>query len=289
MTWRPKLVALDVDGTLVDGTNVMTPAVRETVRAIRDAGIETVITTGRAIPGVLNTAALLGFDDAYAIASNGAIVFTYNPVEILELVTFDASEAVRRVLEHVPDALVAVEDIGVGYRLNKPFPSGEINGKMTVEPVESLISEPVTRVVIRSPEHSQKEFATLVEDLGSPTPTTTSATRPGSTSRPEGVSKASGLTFLCDRLGITAADVLAVGDGNNDVEMVKWAGRGVAMGNWARVAADGCRSCHRHGRRRRPGGRASALPLILRSLVPPPTRRASWGPRSLPVGRGRPP
>ncbi|MDR7085451.1 Cof subfamily protein (haloacid dehalogenase superfamily) [Aeromicrobium panaciterrae] len=229
MTWRPKLVALDVDGTLVDGDNVMTPAVRETVRAIRESGIETVITTGRAIPGVLNTAALLDFDDAYAIASNGAIVFTYNPVEILNLVTFDASEAVRRVLEHVPDALVAVEDIGVGYRLNKPFPSGEINGKMTVEPVESLISEPVTRVVIRSPEHSQKEFATLVEDLGLSDTNYYIGYTAWLDLAPEGVSKASGLTFLCDRLGIAAADVLAVGDGNNDVEMVKWAGRGVAM------------------------------------------------------------
>ena len=231
MSWRPKLVALDVDGTLVDGANVMTPAVRESVRAIRDSGIETVITTGRAIPGVLNTAALLGFDNAYAIASNGAIVFTYDPVEILNLVTFDASEAVRRVLEHVPDALVAVEDIGVGYRLNKPFPSGEINGKMTVEPVESLISEPVTRVVIRSPEHSQKEFATLVEDLGLSDTNYYIGYTAWLDLAPEGVSKASGLTFLCDRLGIAASDVLAVGDGNNDVEMVKWAGRGVAMGN----------------------------------------------------------
>jgi HAD superfamily hydrolase (TIGR01484 family) len=228
--WRPKLVALDVDGTLVDGANVMTPAVREAVRAIADAGIETVITTGRAIPGVLNTAALLGFDDAYAIASNGALVFKYNPVEILLEVTFDASEAVRRVLERVPDALVAVEEIGVGYRLNMPFPEGEINGKMSVEPVESLIADPVTRVIIRSPDHSQEEFANLVEDLGLADTNYYIGYTAWLDLAPEGVSKASGLTYLCERLGIAAADVLAVGDGNNDVEMVKWAGRGVAMG-----------------------------------------------------------
>jgi Cof subfamily protein (haloacid dehalogenase superfamily) len=229
--WRPKLVALDVDGTLVDGMNVMSPAVRDVVRAIRDAGIETVITTGRAIPGVLNTAGLLGFDDGYAIASNGAIVFTFNPVEILNLVTFDASEAVRRVLEHVPDALVAVEDIGVGYRLNKPFPDGEINGTMKVETVESLISEPVTRVVIRAPDHSQEEFSKLVDDLGLADTNYYIGYTAWLDLAPEGVSKAFGLTYLCDHLGIDPADVLAVGDGNNDVEMLEWAGRGVAMGN----------------------------------------------------------
>ena len=62
MSWRPDLVALDVDGTLVDHENVMSPAVRETVNALRDAGTEIVISTGRAVPGVLNTAAKLGFD-----------------------------------------------------------------------------------------------------------------------------------------------------------------------------------------------------------------------------------
>jgi hydroxymethylpyrimidine pyrophosphatase-like HAD family hydrolase len=45
-----------------------------------------------------------------------------------------------------------------------------------------------------------------------------------------GVDKASGLAHVCDELGLTAADVLAIGDGRNDIEMLQWAGRGVAMG-----------------------------------------------------------
>jgi len=230
VTWRPKLVALDVDGTLVSFRNEMSPAVRAAVRAIRDAGIETVISTGRAIPGVMNTAAKLGFDDGYAIASNGAIVFAYDPIEVLNAETFDASEAVRRVLEHVPDALVAVEDIGVGYRVSRPFPELEITGHITVHDIDDLIAEPVTRVIIRAPDHDADEFARLVEDLG----LTDTNYYIGYTAwldlAPEGISKASGLTFLCDRLGIASSDVLAVGDGNNDVEMLLWAGRGVAMG-----------------------------------------------------------
>ena len=56
-----------------------------------------------------------------------------------------------------------------------------------------------------------------------------------------GVSKASGLQIVCDELGGDAADVLAIGDGRNDIEMLRWAGRGVAMGqsiHEARAVAD---------------------------------------------------
>jgi HAD superfamily hydrolase (TIGR01484 family) len=231
VTFRPRLVALDVDGTLVDSANEMTGAVREAVRAIRNAGMETVITTGRAIPGVMNTATKLGFADGHAIASNGAIVFEYDPVNVLHSVTFDASEAVRRVLEHVPDALVAVEEMGVGYRVSRPFPDGEISGRIIVEDVDALISEPVTRVVIRAPERSAEDFGALVEELGLADTNYYIGYTAWLDLAPEGVSKASGLEYLCERLGIAQSEVLAVGDGNNDVEMLRWAGRGVAMGH----------------------------------------------------------
>ncbi|MBC7632191.1 HAD family hydrolase [Aeromicrobium sp.] len=230
MTFRPRLVALDVDGTLVDDANEMTAAVRDAVRAIRDAGIETVISTGRAIPGVMDTAAKLGFDDGYAIASNGSVVFEYDPVKVLHSVTFDASAAVRRVLEHVPEALVAVEELGVGYRVSRPFPEGEISGSVVIDDIEELISEPVTRVVIRAPDRTPEEFSRLVEDLGLADTNYYIGYTAWLDLAPEGVSKASGLTYLCERLSISPDEVLAVGDGNNDMEMLQWAGRGVAMG-----------------------------------------------------------
>ncbi|MGN6721904.1 MAG: HAD family hydrolase, partial [Marmoricola sp.] len=47
---------------------------------------------------------------------------------------------------------------------------------------------------------------------------------------PIGVDKSSGLNHVCQRLGVDRADVLAMGDGRNDIEMLAWAGRGVAMG-----------------------------------------------------------
>ncbi|MGJ9424062.1 HAD family hydrolase [Aeromicrobium sp. CF3.5] len=227
--WRPRLVALDVDGTLVDYDNVMTDPVRESVRALAAAGIEVVISTGRSVPGVLNAADKLDLE-GYAVASNGSVVMAYRPLEIVHQVTFDASEAVHRIVERLPDALVAVEEMGVGYRVNKAFPSGEINGTMTVQSVAELVGEPVTRVIIRSPEHDADDFHEIVADLGLGDTNYYVGYTAWLDLAPEGVSKASGLDVLCQRLGLEAADVLAVGDGNNDIEMLRWAGRGVAMG-----------------------------------------------------------
>jgi len=230
VTWHPRVAALDVDGTLVDQTNELSPAVRDAVLALAEAGVAIVVATGRAMPGTMEVVDRIGLEDGTAVTSNGAIVISYHPVEVLHSVTFDASEAVRRVLEHVPDALVAVEEVGVGYRVNAPFPEGEVSGRITIEDVDALVSEPVTRVVIRAPEHDAKEFAEVVEGLG----LTETNYYIGYTSwldlAPQGVSKASGLELVCAKLDVAQADVLAVGDGFNDVEMLEWAGRGVAMG-----------------------------------------------------------
>ncbi|MGI9084637.1 MAG: HAD family hydrolase [Aeromicrobium sp.] len=230
MTFVPRLAAIDVDGTLVDQTNALSPAVRDAVLALADAGVVVVVATGRAMPGTMEVVERLGLPDGMAVTSNGAVVVGYHPVEVLHSVTFDASEAVRRVLERVPDALVAVEEIGVGYRVNQPFPEGEVSGRITVEHVDSLVAEPVTRVVIRALGHDPQEFAEVVQGLG----LSDTNYYIGYTSwldlAPDGVSKASGLEMVCARLDIAQADVLAVGDGFNDVEMLEWAGHGVAMG-----------------------------------------------------------
>jgi Cof subfamily protein (haloacid dehalogenase superfamily) len=229
-SWRPKIVALDVDGTMVDWENRMTDTVREAVHAIKDSGVHVVISTGRAIPGVLDAARNLRLDDGIAVGSNGAVVHTYSPVEVVHTVTFDASEAVRRVLEHIPDALVAVEEVGTGYRISAPFPEWEIDGTVTIQTVDELVAEPVTRVIIRAPEHDVEEFGRLVHGLGLNEVNYNIGYTAWLDIAPDGVSKASGLEVVCERLGVDRADVLAVGDGMNDYEMLRWAGRGVAMG-----------------------------------------------------------
>ena len=240
--WSPKLVALDIDGTLFaneratgEVRETVTPAVRAAVHRVVDAGAHVVLATGRSTFGITHVWDLLGLPrqgdgQVLSVASNGSVTFSYPPVEVLSTVTFDASDLVRRLMEEVPDAMVAVEEIGVGYRINKPFPPGEITGQMVLQSVEELVAEPVTRVIIRDPNSSEHEFVELAEKLGLQGTNYFIGWTAWLDLAPEGVSKAAGLDSVCARLGVDQRDVLAIGDGRNDLEMLRWAGRGVAMG-----------------------------------------------------------
>jgi Cof subfamily protein (haloacid dehalogenase superfamily) len=240
--WTPKLVALDIDGTLyanVPSTGAVEEAISASVqkaidRAV-DAGAHIVLSTGRSAFGITRVWDQLGLPregdgQVLTVASNGSVVFSYPPVEVLDTITFDASRIVAMLMEHVPEAAVAVEEIGVGYRLNRPFPDGEITGEMKIEPIEDLVAEPVTRVIIRDPHSSEEEFVELAEKLGLQGTNYFIGWTAWLDLAPEGVSKASGLADVCERLGVAQSDVLAIGDGRNDLEMLRWAGRGVAMG-----------------------------------------------------------
>jgi HAD superfamily hydrolase (TIGR01484 family) len=226
----PRMVALDIDGTLLDAHEYITPAVRNAVGRARDAGAHIVLSTGRSTFGITRVVEDLDLTGGYAVASNGAVTFSYWPVEVRSTTTFDARETVKLLLEQVPDAMVAVEVIGRGYRVNKPFPHGEITGELWIESVDELVAEPVTRVIIRDPSQSAEEFVELAERLGLQGTNYFVGYTAWLDLAPEGVSKASGLASIANVLGVDHTDVLAIGDGRNDIEMLRWAGRGVAMG-----------------------------------------------------------
>lgn len=229
-SFTPRLVALDIDGTLVDADERVTPAVKAAVAGARQAGAQVVLSTGRSCFGIEHISAMLALEQGLVVASNGAVTYSYPPVEIMATVTFDAREAVKLLLEEVPDAAVAVEVVGRGYRVNKPFPEGEITGEMWIESVEDLVAEPVTRVIIRDPSASAEEFVELAETLGLQGTNYFVGYTAWLDLAPDGVSKASALADVAASLGVAQADVLAIGDGRNDIEMLGWAGRGVAMG-----------------------------------------------------------
>lgn len=249
--WRPRLVALDIDGTLiswVDGGHeeVVTERVRAAVHGMVEAGAHVVLSSGRSVLGMIRVVDLLDLADLleeppWVVACNGAVVLRYPPLDVVHEETFDAGPAVRAVLAAHPTALVAVEDRGVGYRVSGPFPDGELWGESTILPVEELVAEPVHRVVIRDPDATADDFVALSAELGLHGTDYVVGWTAWLDLMPEGVSKASGLEVVAQRLGLTAADVLAIGDGRNDVEMLRWAGRGVAMGQAVeevRAAAD---------------------------------------------------
>ena len=239
--FAPRLVALDIDGTLFANEpstglveETISPAVVAAVRRAYAAGAHVVMATGRSTFGVSHVWDQLGLPlnggKVLSVASNGSVTFRYPPVEVRSTVTFDASAIVRMLMAEVPNAAVAVEEVGVGYRLNRPFPDGEITGEMVLQTVEELVAKPVTRVIIRDPHSSEEEFVELAEKLGLSGTNYFIGWTAWLDIAPEGISKASALADVAGELGVDQADVLAIGDGRNDIEMLRWAGRGVAMG-----------------------------------------------------------
>ncbi|SDC51311.1 HAD family hydrolase [Nocardioides lianchengensis] len=240
--WTPKVVALDIDGTLlkwIEGEGAtreeISPAVYDAVHRALDAGAHVVLASGRSPHGMTPIADLLDLrgqdgDRLWIVASNGAVITRYPPLEVVREETFDAGPAVKAVLERHPNALVAVEERGVGYRVTDHFPEGELSGEMIVTAVDDLVAGPVSRVIIRDPEATADEFVALAGELGLHGTNYVVGWTAWLDLAAVGVDKASGLAHVCDELGLTAADVLAIGDGRNDIEMLQWAGRGVAMG-----------------------------------------------------------
>jgi HAD superfamily hydrolase (TIGR01484 family) len=247
--WQPKLVALDIDGTLlkwVDGVGAtheeVPPAVYDAVHRVLDAGAHVVLASGRAPHSMTKVADMLDLhghgDRLWIVASNGSVLLRYPPLEIVHEETFDAAPAVHAVLQRHPDALVAIEERGVGYRVSAPFPDGELGGELILTDLDDLVSAPVSRVIIRDPQATAEEFVQMAAELGLHGTDYVVGWTAWLDLAPVGVSKGSGLKYVADRLGIGADDVLAIGDGRNDVEMLTWAGRGVAMGQAVQEVVD---------------------------------------------------
>jgi len=230
-TWRPRLVALDIDGTVVDHDGALPEAVRKAVGRVLDADVPVVLATGRSWHGTRPVFDELGLPPGPSVASNGAVVVSYPPQEIRKAVTFDPREVIKKVVQFAPGTLIAVEEIGRGYRLNGHFPGGDLTGEMVIESIEQLSARPVTRIILRDPDRSDEDFTSLARHLGLQGVTYFVGWSAWLDIAPLGVNKASGLQDVADDLGVDPTDVLAFGDGRNDIEMLRWAGRGVAIGD----------------------------------------------------------
>ncbi len=235
------MVALDIDGTLVDHAGVLPDNVRRSVRRVVAAGVPVVLTTGRSWHATRPVFDQLGLPTGPAVASNGAVTVSFPPFQLEQVLTFDPAEVIERVLQEHPTAALAAEVIGQGYRVTKQFPDGDLTGEIEEVSVDDLAGSDVTRLVVRDPNASDTEFIRLAERIGLHGVSYSVGWSAWLDIAPHGVNKATALAEVVAGLGYRAADVLAIGDGRNDVELLTWAGRGVALGDAcseAQAAAD---------------------------------------------------
>ena len=233
----PELLALDIDDTIVTHLGSVNERVVEAVGRATDAGINVVLSTGRTISTTAPIARALGLD-GWAVCSNGALLAMVEPETIVETVTFDPRSILDRIVTLLPDAVYAVEDTYGVFHATRIFGAGSLGLSLREVPFEHLLNEPVVRLVVRSDEHVETGFGEIVEQMGLHTVIFGVGDTAWMDIGPTGVSKATMLAKLCTRLDVNPARTVAVGDSWNDIDMLAWAGTGVAMGSAPRAVTN---------------------------------------------------
>lgn len=230
--WRPKAVALDIDGTLIDHDERLSPAVVDAVRRTA-AQVPVILATGRAWQTTRPVAELLGLPDGLVVCSNGARTLKLPAGEVIDERTFDPTTVIASVRKHAPNARMAVEEHDGSYLVTAPFPDGDLGTGATIRVVTAaeLAPQPVTRLIIRDPEQSEADFVQLAERLGLHGVSYFVGWTAWLDIAPEGVDKSTGLKVALAQYDLEPADLLAMGDGRNDIEMLVYAGLGIAMGS----------------------------------------------------------
>lgn len=225
----PALIASDIDGTLLETGQPPSVPVIEAVAAVLDAGHELVLSTGRSLSGALAAARELDLTECWVTASNGAITarLTAGSYDLMTVHSVDVKKVVRLVATTLLDLRIAAEIIGVGFRVTEPFPAGELNGdQVAIAQLSDLWAESTPRLALYGP------HANLLVPVLRAAGFTAIATRPDWVDiTPGGVSKAIAVEQVRLDLGIAIERTVALGDGENDIDLLQWAWLGVAMGN----------------------------------------------------------
>lgn len=240
MTEQYKLLALDVDGTLTRPDGTISPRTIDTIRGIQQRGVCLCIASGRPPLGIYPVAKLLGMDEygGYIIGYNGGSLSNYAtdevlytaamPDEALPVVVECGRRAGHTMLSYVGDeictenpadpyVLVSHERNGMPIRgvadfmtdVPRPLPKCIITGNPCCMP--ALQREVSARLYgIADAYLSEAFFLEVVR---------------------RGIDKADALARLLDHLGLTHSNLVAAGDGHNDMGMIRLASLGIAMGN----------------------------------------------------------
>lgn len=238
----PKLVASDVDGTLLDPLELVTARTAAAIARTQAAGTPFVLASGRParwIPKVARAAGVSG----YAVCSNGAALYDIAADRVVSALTLPPElliEFGHAVAAALPECRLATERVGatamalagqefaaeVGYA--HPWPGDT----MVTESRAEVLGRPAVKLLIRHTGMTSDELAEATEAiLGNVVDITYSSSIGMVEVSPAGITKGSGMAELARLLDVPAEGVVAFGDMPNDVSMLRWAGHGVAMAN----------------------------------------------------------
>jgi Cof subfamily protein (haloacid dehalogenase superfamily) len=229
------MVALDVDGTLVDHDGHMSVPVREAAQDVVAAGHHVTIATGRSLGATLPIIEHIGIENGYAVCSNGGVTLRLDSslsdgYEIMHKATFDPGPVLRALRRRLPTAKYALEDADGNFLSTERFQDASFGVEAIGVDFQTMLEATAVRVVVFSAENTPEDFNAAIHHIGLSGVTYSVGWTAWLDIAAEGVTKASALEHLRGRLSIETHRTVAVGDGRNDIEMLTWAARGVAMG-----------------------------------------------------------
>ena len=243
-TVPPRLIATDLDGTLLRDDKSVSPRTVAALAAAEEAGIEVFFVTGRPARW-MDVVSDHVHGHGLAICGNGAAVVdlhggpgAHRFVKVRELARDNALDAVRLLRDAAPGTMYAVEQT-YGFHQEPDYPKMHMEIPDHRAPAEELLgpdgpggAEPVLKILAFHPSLDPDAFlATARLAIGDRANVTRSSPSALLEISGPGVSKASTLALCCAERGISHEEVVAFGDMPNDVEMLTWAGRSFAMGN----------------------------------------------------------
>ncbi|MFF4405099.1 HAD family hydrolase [Streptomyces sp. NPDC001262] len=231
-----RLVATDLDGTLLRSDETVSERTRAALRRVTEAGAAHIVVTGRPVAWTRHVLDALDYR-GIAVCGQGAQVYHAGEHRLLTSVTLDrqlAAIALAKIeAEAGPLFLAASRDgldgdvlVGPGYSLQE----GPVAAVPLTEPGE-LWTAPLNKLYLQHPELGDDALADVARRVAGGLVDVTMAGAGIVELLPLGLSKATGLSLAARRLGVKAADTIAFGDMPNDVPMFGWASYGVAMAN----------------------------------------------------------
>lgn len=236
-----KLLAIDIDGTLFNDRKEITQEVNEAIQVAKAKGVKVVICTGRPMGGVRPVIEELRLtdEDEYVITYNGALVQNTHTDEIVAenslttsdlRVLYDLSEQVQSPMHffdservYTPNKDINKYTVYESHANQVPLHYRQIEeiSKDTLIPKVMFIEEPerLTNIIAAIPKSFREKY-TMVQS----TPYFLEILHPS-------VNKGNAVKHLAEKLSIKQEEIICIGDGDNDFEMVKYAGCGVAMAN----------------------------------------------------------
>ena len=241
------LVALDIDGTLLDSRRRLTERTMRAVTELQRRSIAVVLVTGRTFPAARPIAEKLAVSDLLVVAHNGALVKRLDQGEPIASWLLDA-ETARSVIEAVTERDVNLscsdDPSGPGRLVLDRPPSERLTAylrsvgmePLIVDDLAEFVDHPVIQVSISGPTTTVRSIEQRLDTLFADRISITTTAYPQrdlvivDVLQP-GCSKRTGLDAAVRRMGIAPRDVLAIGDNFNDVEMLRYAGTAVIMAN----------------------------------------------------------